>query len=156
MSLTFLTFLKILHLLKKKKKINTQAKTKNINELEEGSKDKPLHDKYPIRASDPTPTHLWLASSDLKSETEGLIITAQDQSRPTKNFQANILKNGADPKCRACDKHTETIDHLASSCPILAPTEYLNRNGSQVSTSTGVCVKTSVCHMLPEMWYFFT
>ena len=29
-------------------------------------------------------------------------------------------------KCRVCDKHTETIDHLVSGCPILAPTEYLN------------------------------
>ena len=46
---------------------------------------------------------------------------------PTKrNFQANILENGADPKCRVCDKHTETIDRLVSDCPMLAPTEYLN------------------------------
>ena len=44
------------------------------------------------------------------------------------NFQANILENGADPKCRVCNKHTETIDHLVSGCPILAPTEYLNRH----------------------------
>ena len=31
-------------------------------------------------------------------------------------------------KCRVCDKHTETIDHLVSGCPVLAPTEYLNRH----------------------------
>ena len=106
----------------KVKQIKTQAKTKNINELKEGWKDKPLHGKHPIRAGDPdvnsSLTHQWLASSGLKSETEGFIIAAQDQSLPTRNFQANILVNGADPKCRVCDKNTETIDHLVSGCPI--------------------------------------
>ena len=37
----------------KAKQIKAQAKTKNINELKEGRKDKPLHGKYPIRVSDP-------------------------------------------------------------------------------------------------------
>ena len=37
----------------KAKQIKAQAKTKNINELREGWKDKPLHGKYPICASDP-------------------------------------------------------------------------------------------------------
>ena len=37
----------------KAKQIKAQAKTKNINELKEGWKDKPLHGKYSIRASDP-------------------------------------------------------------------------------------------------------
>ena len=37
----------------KAKQIKAQAKTKTINELKEGWKDKPLHGKYPIRASDP-------------------------------------------------------------------------------------------------------
>ena len=37
----------------KAKQIKAQAKSKTINELKEGWKDKPLHGKYPIRASDP-------------------------------------------------------------------------------------------------------
>ena len=86
LTLALATFLKILHL-RKKKNFETQVKTKNINELKEGWKDKPLHGKYP-----------------------------------------NILENGADPKCRVCDKHTETIDHLMSGCSLLAPTTYLNWN----------------------------
>ena len=57
---------------------------------------------------------------------EGFIIAAPDQSLPTRNFQANILENSADPKCRVCETHTETIDHLMPDCPLLAPTEYLN------------------------------
>ena len=116
----------------KARQIKTQAKTKNINELREGWKDKPVHGKYSIRASDPDVNSLltdqWLLLSGLKSETESFIVAAQDQSLSVRNFQANILENGDDPKFRVCDKHTETIDHLVSGCPILAPTEYLNRH----------------------------
>ena len=57
--------------MKKAKQIKTQAKTKNINEIKEGWKDKALRCKYPIRVSglDVTfsLTHQWLASSGLKS-----------------------------------------------------------------------------------------
>ena len=131
----------------------TQAKTKNINELKEGWKDKPLHCKYPIRASDPdinsSLTHQWLASSGLKSETEGFIIAVQDRSLPKRNFQANILRNGADPKCRVCDKHIETIDHLVSDCLILASTEYLNHHDR-----LGQCIHWCLCKnfCLPHQW----
>ena len=117
----------------KAKQIKTLAKTKNINELKEGWNEKPLHGKYPICASDPdvnsSLAHQWLALSGLKSESVGFMIESQDQSLPLRNFQANILENGADLKCRVCDKHTETIDHLVSGCPKLAPTEYLNWHG---------------------------
>ena len=57
-----------------------------------------------------------------------LKVSIIDQSLPTRNFQGNILENGSDLKCRVCDKHTETIDHLVSGCLLLAPTEYLNRH----------------------------
>ena len=112
----------------KAKQIKAQTKTKEINELKERErKVKPIHGKYPIRASDldvnSLLTHQWLALSVLKSETEVFIMAAQDQSLPTRNFQANILE-----KCRVCDNYTETIDHLASGCPMLAPKEYLNRH----------------------------
>ena len=138
------------------KQIKTQAKTKNINELKEGWKDKPLHGKYPIRASDPdvnsSLTHQWLALSGLKSETEGLIIAAQDQSLPTTNFQANTLENGANSKCWVCDKHTETIDHLVSACPILALTEYLNRDDRLGQYIHG-CFCKKVCLPHERNWW---
>ena len=38
------------------------------------------------------------------------------------------MKNGADPRCRICIQYEETIDHLISGCPTLAPNEYLNRH----------------------------
>ena len=79
-----------------------RQKQKKNNELKEGWKDKPLHGKYLIRASDPEANsslnHKWLASLGLKFEAKGFIIVAQEQSLPTRNFQASILENGADPK----------------------------------------------------------
>ena len=49
---------------------------------------KPLHGQYLKRVKSPDvdemEAHKWLKSSGLKSETEGLIIGAQDQSLMTK------------------------------------------------------------------------
>ena len=61
-------------------------------------------------------------------QTEGFIVAAQDQSLFTGNFRANILHNGAAPRCRFCNTSTKTIDHLISGCTILAPNEYTNRH----------------------------
>ena len=137
--------------MEKAKQIKTQAKIKNVNELKEGWKDKPLNGKYPIRASDPdvnfSLSHQWLASSGLKSETDGFIIATQDQSLPTRNFQAHILENGADPKCRVCDKHTKT-----SGCPMLATTEYLNQR-DRLGQYTQWCLCTSFCLPDERNWW---
>ena len=55
-------------------------------------------------------------------------MAAQDQSLFTRNYQAKIIKNRADPKCWFCDKFEETVDHLVSGCPIMTPNEYLQRH----------------------------
>ena len=140
----------------KVKQSKTQEKTKNINEQKEGWNDKPLHGKYPIRASDPDINfpliHQWLASSGLKSETEGFNMAARDQSLPTRNFQANILENGTGAKCRVCDKHTETTDHLVSGCPILAPTEYLNWD-DRLGQYIHWCLCKNICLPHERNWW---
>ena len=48
----------------------------------------------------------------LKAEIEGFILAAQDQSLCTWNYQARVIKNGVDPKCKMCDQYDETLDHL--------------------------------------------
>ena len=55
-------------------------------------------------------------------------MAAQDQSLFTRNYQANIIRNGTDPRCRLCEDKVETIDHLVAGCPILAPKEYKDRH----------------------------
>ena len=113
--------------------------------------DKAFHGKYPIRASEPdlnsSLTHQWIDLLGLKSETEGFIIAAQNQSVPTRNFQANMLENGADPNCRICDKHTETIDHFVSGCPLVAFTEYLNQHDRLGQDIHWCLCKSIFCHM---------
>ena len=94
--------------------------------------EKPLHGQYPKRTKeahvDQEKTHQWLCSSGLKAETEGFILAAQDQCLLTRNYQANILHNGVDSKCRLCDEKVETIDHIISGCSKLAATEYVTRH----------------------------
>ena len=72
-------------------------------------------------------THRWQKTAGLKAETEGFIITAQDQSLPTLWYQHNILKKpDVDPKCSLCGCFDETIAHLVSGSPELAKTEYIH------------------------------
>ena len=88
----------------------------------------------------------------LKAETEGFILAVQDQSLFTRNYQANILRNGASDKCRFCDNYTETVDHLVSGCPVLAPKEYKNRHnrvGQNVHLKICKSYKMETC----EHWY---
>lgn len=114
------------------RKTKKKAKHEGLKQLESRWQEKPLHGQFAARANnadvDTQATHQWLRSSGLKAETEGFILAAQDQSLFTRNYQANILHNGADPKCRFCDERIETIDHLVSGCSILTPGEYKNRH----------------------------
>ena len=67
-----------------------------------------LHGQYPLRTqkadADLHDIHQWLRSAGFNVGTEGFIVTAQDQSLFTRNFQANILHNGTNPSCRFRNK----------------------------------------------------
>ena len=132
------------------------AKKSTTKQLSESWSQKPLHGKYPLRCQqadvDQTATHQWLRSLGLKAETEGFILAVQDQSLFMRNYQANILRNGACDKCRFCDNYTETVDHLVSGCPVLAPKEYKNRHdrvGQNVHLKICKSYKMETC----EHWY---
>ena len=109
-------------------KLKRIAKEKGKKAIATAWKSKPLHGQWPLRSqkadADLHDNRQWLRSAGLKVETEGFIVAAQDQSLFARNFQANILHNGAYPRCRFCKTSTETIDHLISGCTILAPNEY--------------------------------
>lgn len=112
--------------------LKVQSKTAAQKQGNEEWKNKALHGKYPQRLQDPdvdeSRSLAWLRSAGLKSETEGFIIAAQDQSLKTKVYKSKIIKDGSDPLCRLCHQFEETIDHLTSGCPVLAKTEYLHRH----------------------------
>jgi len=73
-------------------------------------------------------TLLWLSKGDLKAETESEIVAAQDQALQTKYYATKILKTQTDSKCRLCQQFDETIDHIISTCPILAKEQYIKRH----------------------------
>lgn len=70
----------------------------------------------------------WLTRSDVKGETESLIIAAQDQAINTKYHSRRILGQNVDSKCRICRESEETIYHVMSACPVLAQREYISRH----------------------------
>ena len=64
---------------------------------EEKWRNKALHGQYP---------------SNLKGETEGLLVAAQDQAINTRNYQKVICGQQVESKCRICSQHEETVDHI--------------------------------------------
>jgi hypothetical protein len=72
----------------------------------------------------------WLLSGGLFPETEGFIFAIQDQVIPTRNFLKYIEKQQIEDKCRLCNAHSETIQHIAAGCRILSGTEYTERHNS--------------------------
>jgi len=132
--------------------VKQEAKRKGLDAIKSKWEQKPLHGQYALRSKDPdidqANTHQWLRCAGLKAETEGFIMAAQDQSLYTRNYQANIIKNGTDPKCRLCDDKIETIDHLVAGCPILAPKEYKERHNKWDSIYIGEYASTIMLNML--------
>ena len=73
-------------------------------------------------------TFLWPSKGVLKAEKESEIVATQDQALNTKYYATKILHTETDNKCRLCQQHDETIDHIISACPILTKEEYVKRH----------------------------
>ena len=108
-------------------------KSKMKSMKEEKWKDKALHGQYPKILEKPHvdtfTTNKWL-SSNLKGETVGLLVAAQDQAINTRNYQKVICGQQVESKCRMCSQHEETVDHIVSGCEVLAKTEYISRHNN--------------------------
>ena len=77
------------------RRTKAKAKHQGRQQLKSKWESNALHGKYPQRMKqvkagvDQDKTHRWLKAADLKAETEGFIIEAQDQSLPTRWYQHN-------------------------------------------------------------------
>ena len=69
-------------------------------------------------------SYRWLKSGDIKGETESTIVAAQVQAISTNYFKNKILKEKIESKCRLCEQHEETVEHLTSGCCILTKNVY--------------------------------
>ena len=113
---------------------------------EEKWKNKALHVQYPRNLEklhvDTVTTNKWL-SSNLKGETEGLLVAAQDQAINTRNYQKVICGQPVKSKCKMCSQREETVDHIVSGCEVLAKTEYISRHG-RTTVLQHICIGASV------------
>lgn len=62
----------------------------------------------------------WLTNSDLFAETEGFVISIQDEIVPIRNYQKHIIgDNIVMERCRLCQKSGESIQHVIGWCSSL-------------------------------------
>jgi len=80
-------------------------------------------------------------------------VAAQDQVLNTKYYATKILHTETDSKCRLCQQHDETIDHIISAWPILAKEQYVKRH-DKVSAQIylNICKETGV-QLDKKHWY---
>ena len=69
-------------------------------------------------------TNKW-SSSNLKGETEWLLVAVQDQVINIRNYQKVICGQQVESKCRT--QHEETLDHIISGCVVLAKIDRHNK-----------------------------
>ena len=109
---------------------------KELKNRQERWLSKPLHSQYLQDIKDKTNngiTWSWLKNSEIKQETEGFLIAAQDQALCINAIKVKIDKVTEDSKCRLCKKKDETIDHLISLCSKIAQTVYKRRHNKVAS-----------------------
>ena len=70
----------------------------------------------------------WLRKGNFQSETESLLIAAQNIAIRTDHIKAKIDETQQNSKCRLCGDRDETINHIISECSKLAQKEYKTRN----------------------------
>ena len=104
-------------------------KRKNVDEIEtpKGYKErkrkrtedwsgKQLHGQFKRETGDLSGVSWnWIRTGELKKETEGLIVAAQDQALRTNTIKARIENQNVSSKCRMCGSHDETVLLLSGS-----------------------------------------
>ena len=109
-------------------------KRKNVDEIEtpKGYKErkrkrtedwsgKQLHGQFKRETGDLSGVSWnWIRTGELKKETEGLIVAAQDQALRTNAVKARIENQNVSSKCRMCGSHDETVQPILCSCCRLA------------------------------------
>ena len=98
----------------------------------------------------------WLMRGELKKETEGMLMAAQDQALRTRYIQNRIDGQVTiSPMCRKCQQKVETINHIISECPALAQNEYKKRHDTVAKAlHWQICKEYNMPHS--ERWYEHT
>ena len=91
---------------------------------------KPMHGLFLRKTKDlsSNDTWQWLKRGELKKETDGMIMAAQDQALRTRCIQSDIDETNIFRKCRICNQKDETINYIVSECQALAQKQYKKRH----------------------------
>ena len=117
--------------------------------------EKEMHGQYARNlqeVADLGETWSWLHQQDLKKETEGLILAAQDQALRLNYIKWKIDKTAASPICRLCHLKNETADHILSCCSKLSQTEYKSRH-DKVAAAVHWCMCRKYQIPCEDIWY---
>ena len=91
-------------------------------------KKKSLPDKFIKKNRFLNITFDWLKNVGVRKELESYIFAAQEQTIPTKNYKTNIMKMNISASCRIYSCPPERIQHILSTCPVLAKQTYTERH----------------------------
>ena len=83
--------------------------------------------------ADMASTYQWLNKSNIRANTEALIMAVQEQALNTRAVAHGIYHTVQDPRCRLRKQHAETVAHITSGCSKLAKTEYNEKHNSVLS-----------------------
>ncbi|XP_064074799.1 uncharacterized protein LOC135194103 [Vanessa tameamea] len=122
------------------KQTHVTYKLQNISEKEklDSWRQKQLHGRHikdlEQQHIDSVASNKWLKLGYLFPETEGFLISIQDQVINTKNYRKHIIKDPSslDDRCRKCHKNPETIQHIINACPLLTQNDYTHRHNQIV------------------------
>ena len=98
-----------------KDKPKNKLKAKQRRKCLEGWQEKALHGQRPSRC-DGMEVSSWklLKKGWMKKNTEDLLMAAQDQALPTRNYKVTIMKEEGSKKCGMCGERDETVMHIIS------------------------------------------
>ncbi|XP_045463804.1 uncharacterized protein LOC123673362 [Harmonia axyridis] len=131
-------------------KSSVNLREQSLEQLSEEWHSKALHGRYPGNLKSDNiiknESLTYLKAGYLHPETEGRLIAIQDQVVPTRAYIKRITgRNIPSDLCRRCSRALETIQHITSSCPILAPKDYMERHNAmarvyhrEIATKTGL------------------
>ena len=87
---------------------------------------KPLHAQFYLRTEDDRDeaSWNWLKNGNIKKETEGLLLAAQDQALRSNAIKSRIDKMDVSPMCRLCGEREENVSHIVAECKMLAQKQY--------------------------------
>ena len=125
---------------------------------EEKWKDKALHGQYPKILEKPhvdtITTNKWL-SSNLKGETEGLLVAAQDQAINTRDYQKVICGQQVESKCRMCAQHELKRQWTILYLEVRSKIEYISRhNNAAAYLHWSICKDHDL--KITDKWYQHT